>query len=207
MGGAIQWGLPVGLPRADTCDVRKLLPSDLSHTHQSGRQTQHMFNWMFKDRTLKHGFYVSVCPADLIHQLYWKSVPVVQRWMVRLKRDLDVHALFWKDSALYWHHTEHTQPTVILGSCRIQEQKFWYASRILNSTTDGAVGAIVLACEVQRNCIMFSLVLSPVTVAASFSDKEEQMLASCTLKPTVTTELFCSCRKSTLAILSKAFTN
>lgn len=37
--------------------------------------------------------------------------------MVRLKGDSDVLALSWSNAALYWHHTEHTQPTVVLGSC------------------------------------------------------------------------------------------
>lgn len=37
--------------------------------------------------------------------------------MVRLKGDSDVLALSWSNAAPYWHHTEHTQPTVVLGSC------------------------------------------------------------------------------------------
>lgn len=119
----IQWRLSVGLPHADTCYVKKLHPSDPSRTHQSGRQTWYMFHWMFEDRTLRRGWYVSVCHADLIHELYRKSVTVVQRWIGRMKRDLDVHALFWSDAALYWHHTEPTQPAVLLGSCGIEEQK------------------------------------------------------------------------------------
>lgn len=43
--------------------------------------------------------------------------------MVRLKRDLDAHALFRSDAALYWYHTEYTQPAEILDFCGIQEQK------------------------------------------------------------------------------------
>lgn len=61
--------------------------------------------------------------ADLIHELYRKSVTVVQRRMVGLKIDLDVHAVFRSDAALYWHRTESTDPAVILGPCGIQERK------------------------------------------------------------------------------------
>lgn len=84
--------------------------TDMTHVRQNE----------FENHTLRRGCYVC---ADLIHELYRKSVTVVQRWMVRPKRDLDVHALFRSDAALYWYYTEHTQPAVILGFYGIQEQK------------------------------------------------------------------------------------
>lgn len=94
----------------------------IHHTHISLGESHDMFYWMFEDRKLRRGCYVSLCHADLIHELYRKPVTVVRRWMVRLKRDLDVHALFRSDAALYWYHTEYTQPAVIRGFCGIQEQ-------------------------------------------------------------------------------------
>lgn len=116
--GVIQWGLSVGLHHPDTHYVKKLHHSDLSHTRQSGRQTWHLFT----DRTLRRGCDVPVCHADLIHELYRKSVPVVQRWMLRVKRSW-CQRFVSGIAALYWRHTEHTQPAVILGFCRMQEQK------------------------------------------------------------------------------------
>lgn len=56
--------------------------------------------------------------ADLIAELYGQSVRVVDRRVVRLKGDSDVLALSWSNAALYWHHGEHTQPTVVLSSCK-----------------------------------------------------------------------------------------
>lgn len=100
----------------------------IHHTHISLGNGHDTFYRMFKDRTLRCGCYISVCHPDLIRELYRKSVTVVQRWLVRLKRDLDVHALFRSDAALYWHHTEHTQPAVIRGFCGIQEQKILIVS-------------------------------------------------------------------------------
>lgn len=131
VGGVIQWGLSVGLPHANTCYVKKLHPSDPAHTQPSGRQTRHLFNGIFEDWTLlRCRFYTFVCCADLIHELHRKSVSIVHRWMVRLKRDHDVDALFWGNSALYWHHTEHTQPAVISRSCGIQGQVSLYRYHI-----------------------------------------------------------------------------
>lgn len=57
------------------------------------------------------------CSADLIHELYGESVRIVDRRVVRVKGDSNVLALSSSNAALYWHHTEHTQSTVILGSC------------------------------------------------------------------------------------------
>lgn len=57
------------------------------------------------------------CFSDLIPKLYSEFVRVVNRRVVRLKGDSDVLALSWSNAALCWHHTEHTQPTVVLGSC------------------------------------------------------------------------------------------
>lgn len=55
--------------------------------------------------------------ADLIHEFYCEFVRIINRRVVRLKGDSNVLALSWSNGALYWHHTEHTQPTVVLGSC------------------------------------------------------------------------------------------
>lgn len=55
--------------------------------------------------------------CDLIPELYDESVRIVDRWVVGLKDDSDVLALSWSNAALYWHHSEHTQTTVVLGSC------------------------------------------------------------------------------------------
>lgn len=59
-----------------------------------------------------------LCSADLIPELYGQSVRIVDRRVVWLKGDIDVLALFWSNAALYWYHTEHTHPTVVLGSCK-----------------------------------------------------------------------------------------
>ena len=60
---------------------------------------------------------VSLCLCDLIRELYGESVGIVDGRVVRLEGDSDVPALSWCNAALYWHHTEHTQPTVVLASC------------------------------------------------------------------------------------------
>lgn len=116
--GGCQWVSPMqihGMWRSCTPQIH--------HTHISLGESHDTFYWMFEDRKLRRGCNISACHADLIHELYRKPVTVVQRWMVRLKRDLDVHALFRRNAALYWHYTENAQPAVILGFWGIQEQK------------------------------------------------------------------------------------
>lgn len=106
--GVIQWGLSVGLHHTDTHYVKKLHPSDLSHTSVRETNVTHVLCWMFKDRTLRRGCYIPVCHADLIHELYRKSVPVVQRWMLRVKRSWCQRSVSERCCpllALYWTHS------------------------------------------------------------------------------------------------------
>lgn len=74
---------------------------------------------------------VSLCLGDLIRELYGESVRIVDGWMVRLKGDRDVLALSWSNAALYWHHTEHTQSAVVLGSCTGYKRQCCHFLRLL----------------------------------------------------------------------------
>lgn len=55
--------------------------------------------------------------TDLICEHYGQCVRIVNRGVVRMKGQVDIHALFWTNGTHYWNCTEHTQPAVVLGSC------------------------------------------------------------------------------------------
>lgn len=76
-----------------------------------------------------------VCVSDLIPELYGQSVRIVDRQVVWLEGHCDVLAISWSNAALCWRHTEHTQPTVVLGSCTgCKRQKVPSVSVVNNET-------------------------------------------------------------------------
>lgn len=93
--------------------------------------------------------------ADLIYKLYGQSVRIVDSRVVRLKGDSDVLALSWSNAALYWHHTEHTQPTAVLGSCT--GDKRHTATTTMSPTVTSATSTAVKI--IQINMIFISLSL------------------------------------------------
>lgn len=61
------------------------------------------------------------CTDLVVKEFHCQSVCVVDRWVVWLESDVQVLGLPCGDSTPCCRHTEHTQPTVVLGS--------WYQTR------------------------------------------------------------------------------
>lgn len=139
--GGFQWVPPIQIHVMG----RSCTPQ-IHHTHIHLGDRHDTFHEVFEDCTLLwRRCYTVVCPVpDLVHELYRKSVSVVHRWMVRLKRDHDVLALFWGNAALYWRHTEHAHPAVILGSFGTQRAKFHYVSIEFTPTFKGLMNWFIL---------------------------------------------------------------
>jgi len=70
----------------------------------------------------------------VVHEFHCQSVGVADGRVVRLEADGQVLGLPRTDSTPYWRHTEHTQPTVVLGSwCQTRGMlgKYTYMNNIL----------------------------------------------------------------------------